>query len=420
MFDNNHTEILERSDIMNQLNRLIKLSRMNLLGAPTESDTEDLSAIMHEIATLMPDLSRKVVSVLDERDGLVTLAEIEKQIASSLNTSEILELVLDAIVRLTDAERCFLLLTDETGKTKVQKGRNWRKKNISEEELAISSSIIGQVIETGTPVLTTNAAEDPRFEMTESVVYHGLRSVMCVPLGSQNGIIGAIYADHRNYANQFNQAKMETLTRFANQAAIALHNAAIYEELEEAYDGTLIGWAKALELRDENTEGHTQRVTTITLKMARSLGIQGDDLVNIQRGAILHDIGKMAIPDAILLKPGKLTEEERQVMNQHPALAMQMISKISFLSGASEIPCSHHEKWDGSGYPRGLSGEDIPLAARIFALVDVWDALTSDRPYREALPKAEVIEYMQSQSGTHFDPELLKVFLSLVKAGEIE
>lgn len=401
------------------MNRLIKLSRMNLLGEVQDTDTEALTAALHEIANLLPDLSSKVASLLDERDGLVTMAEIEKQIASSLNTSVILDLVLDAIVRLTDAERCFLLVTDESGKNMVQKGRNWQKKTISEEELAISSSIVQQVIETGVPVLTTNAAEDPRFERTESVVYHNLRSIMCVPLVSQRGVIGAIYADHRNYANQFNHTKLETLTRFANQAAIALQNAAVYEELEEAYESTLVGWAKALELRDENTEGHTQRVTALTLIMAQALGIEGDDLVAIQRGAILHDIGKMAIPDNILLKPGKLTEEERQVMEQHPALAMQMIDKIAFLEGASEIPCAHHEKWDGSGYPRGLSGEEIPVSARIFAVVDVWDALTSDRPYRAALPRDEVVEYLRTQSGTHFDPEILAVFLSLVEEGKI-
>jgi putative nucleotidyltransferase with HDIG domain len=312
-----------------------------------------------------------------------------------------------------------LLLTDENGQTKIQTGRNWQKQDVPEEDKALSRSIVNQVIETGEPVLTTNAQEDPRFEDKASVMYYGLRSIMCVPLVNQEGTIGAIYADHRSFSNLFSPPKLKTLSNFANQAAIALRNASLYEELEEAYYTTLVGWAKALELRDENTEGHTQRVTEMTIRLAEEIGIDEAALVHIQRGAILHDIGKMAIPDNILLKPGKLTEEERAIMCEHPNLAMEMISNISFLKEADAIPSCHHEKWDGTGYPNGLKGEDIPLPARIFCIVDVWDALTSDRPYRAALPKEEVLSYLRSQSGTHFDPTLLNIFINMVESGKV-
>jgi HD-GYP domain-containing protein (c-di-GMP phosphodiesterase class II) len=185
-------------------------------------------------------------------------------------------------------------------------------------------------------------------------------------------------------------------------------------DLMVAYDSTLEGWASALELRDEETEGHARRVTEMTERLALAVGVQGQELNNIRRGALLHDIGKMGIPDQILLKPGPLNDEEWKVMRTHPELAYKLIAPISFLRPAIDIPYCHHEKWDGSGYPRRLKGEDIPLSARLFAIIDVWDALSSDRPYRKAWDEKRVYEHLLSQSGSHFDPAILKVFLNQV------
>jgi putative nucleotidyltransferase with HDIG domain len=187
-------------------------------------------------------------------------------------------------------------------------------------------------------------------------------------------------------------------------------------DLINAYDSTLEGWAKALELRDKETEGHSERVTNLTIKAAEAMGIQGDALTNVRRGALLHDIGKMGTPDAILHKNGPLDERERQIIQRHPQDAYNMLKHIDYLQAALEIPHCHHERWDGKGYPRGLRGEEIPVAARLFAIVDVYDALISDRPYRKALPRQEVIAYLKSQSGTHFDPIALEVFLRVLSA----
>lgn len=184
-------------------------------------------------------------------------------------------------------------------------------------------------------------------------------------------------------------------------------------ELNKAYDSTLEGWAIALELRDAETKGHSQRVTDITLRLARKIGIKEDELVNAYRGALLHDIGKMGIPDSILLKPGPLNDEEWEIMHQHPVYAYRLLSPIDYLRPALDIPYCHHEKWDGTGYPRGLKGEQIPLVARIFTVVDVWDALSSYRPYRPALPEEQVYIYLQEQVGISFDPEMVDVFLLL-------
>lgn len=186
-------------------------------------------------------------------------------------------------------------------------------------------------------------------------------------------------------------------------------------ELLTAYNKTIEGWSQALDLRDMETEGHTQRVTELTVKFARAVGFSKDDLEHVRRGALLHDIGKMGIPDSILHKPGKLTKEEWDIMRKHPVHAYQWLSNIKFLEPALSIPYAHHEKWDGTGYPRGLKGDNIPLAARIFAFADVWDALCSDRPYRSAVPKTEVLEYIVSQNGTHFDPSLIEVFKEIIK-----
>jgi putative nucleotidyltransferase with HDIG domain len=216
------------------------------------------------------------------------------------------------------------------------------------------------------------------------------------------------------------QVKTETndeisiLTQSFNAMVASLNQS--QKDLINAYDSTLEGWAKALELRDKETEGHSERVTSLTVQAAEVMGIQGESLLNVRRGALLHDIGKMGTPDAILHKNGPLDAEERRIIQQHPLNAYNMLKHIEYLKDALEIPYCHHEKWDGTGYPRGLKGEEIPISARLFAVVDVYDALVSDRPYRKALPREEVIAYLKSQSGSHFDPDAFEVFLKVLIA----
>ncbi|MFL7870735.1 MAG: HD-GYP domain-containing protein, partial [Anaerolineales bacterium] len=288
------------------------------------------------------------------------------------------------------------------------------------KSFAVSRTIVKRVARSGEPVLTTNAQEDPRFDQQLSIVEHNLRSILCVPLKLKDKVIGVIYVDNRVYTGLFQASDLDMLTAFADQAAVAIDNARLFEDLQQAneelraaYDETIKGWALALELRDKETEGHTQRVTALTQTLAVKMGICEDELEHVKRGALLHDIGKMAIPDGILLKPGELTLTERKFMELHPLFAKDMLDPIDFLHPAIDIPYCHHEKWDGSGYPRNLRGEDIPFAARIFAVVDVWDALTSDRPYREPVDPAEVRRIIREQSGKHFDPQVVDAFLEM-------
>lgn len=199
------------------------------------------------------------------------------------------------------------------------------------------------------------------------------------------------------------------------RAEIELQRA--HQYLAEAYDETIEGWSRVLDLRDKETEGHTQRVTEAAVRLARALGMSEDDIVHLRRGALLHDIGKMGISDRILQKPGALTDEEWAEMRKHPEYALQMLYPISYLRPALDIPYCHHERWDGSGYPRGLKGEEIPLAARIFSIVDVWDALLSNRPYRRGCTEESVLEYIRKYSGIYFDPKIVEVFIELHNKG---
>jgi putative nucleotidyltransferase with HDIG domain len=214
---------------------------------------------------------------------------------------------------------------------------------------------------------------------------------------------------------------LEFLETYADQGAIAIENSQLLRslersnvELQRAYDRTIEGWAFALDLKDEETAGHSKRVTDMAVRLARSLGMGQAELVHLQRGALLHDIGKMGIPDHILLKGEELTDEEYDLMKRHTIYAYELLSPIDFLRPALDVPYCHHERWDGGGYPRGLAGEDIPLAARIFAVVDVFDALTSDRPYRPAWPRERALAYIRAESGRHFDPAVVTAFFEVV------
>lgn len=254
----------------------------------------------------------------------------------------------------------------------------------------------------------------------------GFATYCGAPLISQGQVKGVLEM-YRRTAFEPDREWLDFFEAIAVQAAIAIENATMFQNLHDAhaelilaYDTTIEGWAHALEQRDKETEGHTRRCTELTVKVARKMGIKEDELVQIRRGALLHDIGKMAVPDTILLKTEPLSEEEKKVMRQHPVSAFQFLQPIAYLRPAIDIPYCHHERWDGSGYPRGLRGEQIPLAARIFALADTWDALVSARRYHEAWPREKAAEHIRLRSGSHFDPDLVETFLEVAAEEETQ
>ncbi len=265
----------------------------------------------------------------------------------------------------------------------------------------------------------TDYLRSPVFYKEFFVSYFG------VPLIAKGQVCGVLEIFHRAQLDP-DPDWLNFMEMLAGQAAIAIENATLFRELQRsnieltrAYDATIDGWSRALELRDQETEGHTERVTGVALQLARRFNFSEAELVNIRRGAILHDIGKMAIPDSILLKSTALTDSEREIIKQHPRYAYDMLSPIPYLRPALDIPFYHHEKWDGSGYPHGLKGEQIPLSARLFSVVDVFDAITSDRPYRPAWSKKEALDYIRDQSGKHFDSSVVSEFMKIVSEGQI-
>ena len=394
------------------------VAKLSLMGNPHVSMAiQDLRKVSDTLSSLEMGIDSQL---RDRRSQLKALMGVGNMINSSLGRQRVLEEVMDSLITLMHAERGFLMLRQRNGELKPEIARGIAHINLVEKEFEFSRTIVRRVAESCAPVLTTNAQEDPRFENQVSIAAYQLRSIICAPLKIKNQLIGVIYVDNRARSAIFRDSDLELLSAFANQAAVAIDNADLFDnlqksnhDLEKAYQATLEGWVQALDLRDKETEGHTQRVTILTERLARSMGVKGEALQNIRRGALLHDIGKMGIPDSILLKKGKLTHEERAFMQEHPNMAKRMLKDIEFLWPAIDIPYCHHEKWDGSGYPRGLKGMDIPFAARVFAVIDVWDALISDRPYRKGLPHDEVRQYIKADSGKHFDPNVVKAFMEM-------
>jgi len=391
------------------------VARMN------EGQTSQILRDLTQMSGVVNTLKRGITGHLETQQRQVgALVGVGSAINSSLGLGRVLELVMDTLIALMHAERGFLMLRDSKGELKVRIARGIDNVDLNAEALSISNTVVRRVTESGDPVLTTNAQEDPRFGEQYSVAAYHLLSILCAPLKIKDNLIGVIYVDNRAHTGIFRSEDLGIISAFSNQAAVAIDNARLFDDLQEsnaeleiAYQATLEGWVRALDLRDKETEGHTQRVTTLTQRLARSMGVGEDDMVHITRGALLHDIGKMAIPDGILLKPSDLTTEERLTIQQHPIYAYQMLSPIKFLRPALDIPYCHHEKWDGTGYPRGLKGDTIPFAARIFSVVDVWDALIYDRPYRKGIAPAGVKKMITEKSGSHFDPRVVDAFFTL-------
>ena len=397
---------------------------MNVVDSLSRSGNPIVSTALQDITHVSQSLLLLEQTISDQlklkESQLRALMSVGQVINSSRGLRSVLEEVMDSLISLMRAERGFLMLREPDGELAVRIARGIAHVNLDEDAFKVSRTIVRKVVESNAPVLTTNAQADPRFDAQFSIAAYQLRSILCVPLKLKEELIGVLYVDNRAHAGIFKENDRELISAFADQAAVAINSARLFEdlqdshrELEKAYQATLEGWVRALDLRDKETEGHTQRVTILTHRLARSMGVSDELLVHITRGALLHDIGKMAIPDGILLKPGQLTDDERKLIQKHPVYAYEMLSPIDFLVPAIDIPYCHHEKWDGSGYPRGLKQDEIPFAARIFPVIDVWDALTSDRPYRKAMPHAEVRRIIQSDSGKHFDPIVVEAFMDL-------
>jgi PAS domain S-box-containing protein len=346
------------------------------------------------------------------------LRAIDTAISSGPDLQYTLGILLEQIMAQLDVDAAAILL-HRTGSPVLEYGarRGFRTQAYLNTSMRLGEGFAGIVALTQQSIHIPDLALDPGMgEQLLPVEAEDFKSYYGIPLIAKEQVKGVLEVFLRT-ARSIDPERLEFLEALAGQAAIAIDNSSLFEQLQDsnvelsiAYDATLEGWAKALELRDRETVGHAHRVIEMTLRVADRIGIRGESLHHIRRGALLHDIGKMGIPDSILLKPGPLTPEEWEIMRQHPKHAYEMLKTIEYLSPALEIPYCHHEKWDGNGYPQGLKGKNIPMSARIFAVVDVWDALTSDRPYRYAWPEHQALEYISRESGRHFDPDVVNAF----------
>jgi putative nucleotidyltransferase with HDIG domain len=372
--------------------------------------------VLHSLNQLNAELitvQEKVGTLEEEWGSLRALAEIGYVVNSSLEVQTVLSEVMDKFIELTGAQRAFLMLQDDQGELYTVVGRNWKLESLKPGEYEISRTVVDRVVQAGEALLTTNAQEDPRFDGIQSVVAYSLRSILCVPLKVKDELTGVIYADNRVREGIFTENHRFLLSAFANQAAAALENAQLFNDLSMSYEQTLEALVTALDARERETEQHTRRVVLYAMALAKKMGLSDEELIEIRRGALMHDIGKIWVPDAILQKPGPLTEEEWVVMRRHPEEGLRILQGIVFFEGAVDIVGSSHEHYDGSGYPRGLVGDQIPLGARIFAVADALDAITSDRSYRKAQPFRVAYDEILRCRGTQFDPEVVDAFRSI-------
>jgi PAS domain S-box-containing protein/putative nucleotidyltransferase with HDIG domain len=384
-------------------------------------DGEWLSVVANQVGLAIQN-GRLYSQARQRLSELAALHELDSAVTEHLGLQNILEIALKQIIsRLKVDAANFLLLDDQKQTLVYAAGRGFSTQAAETTQLILGNGLASvAVLEKRKVQILGPAQNEKDFISRETWAGENFAAYVGVPLIVKNEVVGVLEVFNRSALSP-DPDWYRFLEMLAGQAAIAIDNSHLINGLQEAnvsllqaYDATIEGWSHALDLRDKETEGHTQRVTELTLNLARSLGLKQETLEFIRHGALLHDIGKLGVPDHILHKPGPLTADEWITMKKHPLYAYEMLKPIHYLRPALDIPYCHHEKWDGSGYPQGLKGEEIPLTSRLFAIVDVWDALTSDRPYRPAWTREEALKYIADQSGRHFDPEMVAAFLSVV------
>lgn len=373
------------------------------------------------------DVSERKLSdnkIQQQLEHLTALGEIERAIISSFDLRFSLSTLLTQVIAQLGVDAADVLLFNPISQIlEFSTGRGFRTKAFElGHPLRLGEGYAGRVALERTVVHVSDlAARNDNPRLARALKGEAFIDYYGVPLIAKGKVKGVLEIFHRTPLEP-DQDWLHFLNTLADHAAIAIDNFTLFDDLQRsnselmmAYDATIEGWSRALDLRDKETEGHTQRVTEMTVKLARAFDLNETELVQVRWGALLHDIGKMGVPDGILLKPGPLTDEEWVKMKKHPDFAYQMLAPIRYLRLALDIPYCHHEKWDGSGYPRRLKDDQIPLVARIFAVVDVWDALSSDRPYRAAWTEGKVREHVKAGSGSHFDPKVVEVFFRLME-----
>jgi HD-GYP domain-containing protein (c-di-GMP phosphodiesterase class II) len=353
---------------------------------------------------------------------LSALSEIDRAIISSFDRQHTLSVILSNTISQLQVDAAAVFVLDpECQVLDYAAGQGFRTKMIEDARVLLGEIHAGRAAKERRMIRIVDLRETTNTEpFRKFVMAEGFVSYLGVPLIVKGKVKGVLEVYQRSLLQPY-QDWLDFFNALAGQAAIAVESTGLLtslqstnQELIQAYEATIEGWSRAMDLRDRETAGHTERVTRLTLDLARALGMDEARLIHIRRGSLLHDIGKLGVPDHILLKTSELTVEERESIEKHTDFAYEMLAPIPYLKPALNIPYFHHEKWDGSGYPLGLMGEQIPLECRIFSVVDVWDALLSDRPYRKAWSREAAMEYIRTQAGAHFDPRVVECFLAML------
>ncbi len=393
----------------------------------SEEDERNMATLSNSLATAIEN-KKNQEQVKKQLDRLAALHSIDLAIKGSTDLHAVLNIFLDSVTRQLKVDAVDVLLYNSSLLSyDFAAGRGFTTRAIENRDLRQGKSLAERVI-LERHIVQINRLSDMQTSPAFEAMCHaeGFAAYFGAPLIVKGEVRGVLEIYHRAPFTPDSEW-IDYFETLAGQAAIAIDNAELFAglqrsniELRLAYDATIEGWSQMVDLRDKETEGHTQRVAEVTVELARRMEIAGADLIHVRRGALLHDIGKIGVPDHILFKPGPLNDDEWTIMRKHPQYAYDILSSINYLQKALDIPYCHHEKWDGTGYPRGLKGERIPIAARLFAAVDVWDALRSDRPYRKAWQEEKVWDYLREQAGIHFDPKVVNTFLGLLREKEVK
>lgn len=383
-----------------------------------------LESIIRDVS----DRKRDEEHIHQQMERISAMLTIDNAISGSLDLNLTLNIVLEHVISQLGVDATtIILLSPYTQSLNYFASRGYIFDDIKSFSSQIGTNFLSRAILDRRLIHTNDPDDFNNPELFDPLVKkEKFVSCYAIPLISKGVIKGVLEVFSRS-VHKVDHEWVDFLTMLASQTAIAIDNAELFENLQntnteliQAYDRTLEGWVHAMDLRDKETEGHSQRVAEITIRLATRLKIRNTELEHIRRGALLHDVGKMGIPDSILLKPGPLTDEEWQIMKKHPTFALEMLSSIEYLHKSLDIPQYHHEHWNGAGYPYGLTGEEIPVAARIFCVVDVWDALTSDRPYRQAWDKKRARQYLLDRRDSQFDSQVVNEFISMLDSGIVQ
>ncbi len=385
----------------------------------TENDLNLMSALSVQAALAVHN-SRLYADLEDRIGELHAIFEIDRAITSAIDLETVLHQIVEMSMALLGAETSSIMLLDEeTQELVIAAAQGLSEEYLKKGTIKVGESIAGRVIQEGKPIAVYDLSKDSRHAYTEQARMEGLCSLLSVPLSLKDRVIGVLNL-YTKEPHHFTSHEINLFASLASQAAIAIENARLFESLEEIYIDVITALASAIDARDAYTHGHSQRVTEYAVAIAEEMGLSPAEVDIIRNASILHDVGKIGIKERILKKPGLLTEEERREMEYHPFIGTRILQSVKLLEPVMPLVYHHHERFDGTGYPDGLKGEEIPLGSRIISVADAFESMTSDRPYRKAMPTEDAVAELRRWAGKQFDPRVVEAFLRVLEKGRVE